>query len=424
MLSARGEQGQVIVLFVVVFSIILVVAAFAVDQGFWYGRRRVVQKDADLAARAGALAYLNANLSESKAETAARSAAIANGADADTVEVVADASSCVDRAGNTITAPSVEVRLDTDARRFFSGLGLISDDNSPIEVQASSTACVGSATGIFVANGNDPEDDENTLKGLPIALRVDSGDCTNSGQLRYGQECRIFGRAASRRAVVGGQRNPSPYCDRPFSGSQLDDDIEDGVSFKCHNGDDLDLVQTSASQFYVVMRAIEERLDRNTDCESNEEPNDQSFQNAFGNADGTPSLAPDPPPLGGSASPMHVYVQNDCFDNPRIVALPMYESAGNDDVAGVALVYITGCYETGDVPSPSERENEDCYDAAFWAHAAQHNHWYCGWWVDCDARAQRYEIRAIPVRYLAAREAIGGFTAPTGNAPLTIQTVR
>ena len=59
--ARRSEQGQILVLFVVLFSFVLALAAFSIDQGFWYGKRRVVQKDVDAAARSGAMAFLGDN---------------------------------------------------------------------------------------------------------------------------------------------------------------------------------------------------------------------------------------------------------------------------------------------------------------------------------------------------------------------------
>jgi len=58
-LSVREEErGQVLLLFVVVFSVILAMGALALDQGFWLGRHRATQAAADASARAGALVYV------------------------------------------------------------------------------------------------------------------------------------------------------------------------------------------------------------------------------------------------------------------------------------------------------------------------------------------------------------------------------
>ena len=51
---ATSERGQAIILFVGIFSVILVIAAIVVDFGLWFAERRSAQRGADLAAAAGA----------------------------------------------------------------------------------------------------------------------------------------------------------------------------------------------------------------------------------------------------------------------------------------------------------------------------------------------------------------------------------
>ncbi len=50
----QSERGQAIILFVGIFSVILVMAAIVVDFGLWFAERRSAQRGADLAAAAGA----------------------------------------------------------------------------------------------------------------------------------------------------------------------------------------------------------------------------------------------------------------------------------------------------------------------------------------------------------------------------------
>jgi hypothetical protein len=50
----RSERGQALILFVGVFTVVLVVAVIVVDFGLWLAERRSVQRAADLAAAAGA----------------------------------------------------------------------------------------------------------------------------------------------------------------------------------------------------------------------------------------------------------------------------------------------------------------------------------------------------------------------------------
>ena len=79
----RGERGQYLVLFVVLFSLIIGIAAFSIDQGVWLGERRISQKDADAAARAGASVYIDDQNDFSGAELRAEAWATENLAETD-----------------------------------------------------------------------------------------------------------------------------------------------------------------------------------------------------------------------------------------------------------------------------------------------------------------------------------------------------
>jgi hypothetical protein len=453
-----SERGQVIVLFVMVFTVFLVLAAFAIDQGYWYGRRRVVQKDADLPARAGALELIGDRGDLAGAEASAEEAAQRNGA---TGAVEATPSEGCD-ALSLETAPSVEVQVATEAPRFFSGLPLVSDNDEAINVSSRSVACVGSVAKLYVANGDDPDDDDNTLKGVQISLRRDTGgarSCFNAEALVLGAECVIYG------TKVGSASRRMAFTDPPSNrcrgdGGVVDDiqQIDDGLTFtctvntsgNCGSSADRECINTENinedENQERVLRSMEDRLDGNTDCASSEGTGpEQSFQNAFGNGDGTPSLAPAPPALGGTASPSHVFVQNDCYDNPRIVVLPII-SGGSDGMAsrpvrGFATVYITGCYIADNVASPALREDnecdsDDCLDGDDHDHSnlqggnndcmnvcpGNSNCNVCG--SNSNRLACFVEIRAIPIHMFISEGSLGGISEPSPNAPLTIQTVQ
>ncbi|MDE3096661.1 MAG: Tad domain-containing protein, partial [Chloroflexota bacterium] len=141
-----------LLLFVGLFTVLLVFAGFAIDQGMWLGHRRVAQKDADTAARGGALAYLADMSTNSPCNEAAQQAAhIAqhNGAGVPNPSTCSGTdpktqftakSSCTDGQGTTFAAvPSVEVQINEAQRSLFtSAFGVTS-----IDVGASATACVG-----------------------------------------------------------------------------------------------------------------------------------------------------------------------------------------------------------------------------------------------------------------------------------------
>jgi hypothetical protein len=465
-----SERGQVIVLFVIVFSIFLMLAAFAIDQGYWYGRRRVVQKDADLPARAGALEYIGNIGDLSGAATSAEQAARDNGVTG-TINAFGS-ETCAGTGPNgspvTIDAPSVTVELTTNARRFLSGLPLISDDSGPVEVGARAVACVGSLTRLYVANGDDPDVHDNTLKGIQIALRQEAGGPRScfSGDLVLGEECVIYGSKAPPSPGNGvlqawDKRRmafTNPQSDECRGGASIlnaIDDIDDGLPFTCTvnttgtcGGSQLlrscvrtEEINNDENQ-ERVLRAMEERLDANTNCASLEGSGSaQSFQNAFGNGDGDPSLAPAPPDLGGTAASSHVYVQNDCYDNPRIVVIPIMRSSSGDTdnglndrpVVGLATVYVTGCFLTGDPGSEQARQSNECNadDCDFPGDGLQGDCLNVCPGTSCSVcsntsllRSCHVEIRAIPIHMFITEGSIGGIAAPTNNAPLTIQTVQ
>jgi hypothetical protein len=208
------------------------------------------------------------------------------------------------------------------------------------------------------------------------------------------------------------------------------------------------------NEWEEVLDEMEDRLDRNINC-SNEsgEPNDSSFQNAFGNGAGTSGLALDPPPLkepSAAAAPRdHVYVQNDCFNNPRIVVMPVAGASGA--VQGFATIYITGCYDLNDpadqIVEPNPRgETEECNDARDWDDDDDdcdddddddcrrcrrgddddddNDDRCCRGDDDDDERCEEWVVRGIPVHVFITDGAMGGITPPGPNAPLTIQTVQ
>lgn len=426
-----SESGQVLILFVALFSVVLGLAAFAMDQGYWYGQRRVAQKDADLAARAGALAYLK-NVSSfdlGAAEKAGRLAALDNGVPEVALIPPRTSSQCPlgPLANGSVIdgAPSLEIGLESETRGFFSSLPFVGGDSAGIQIGARSTACVGSVTGLRVV----PDPWTGRPQGLIFALDSNVRNARScfdaSGELRLGQECRIFSRAAGYNNLFGGAPNSGERCNTPYSRQNMDDDIEDGVPFKCVLGQQLDRHDADDDEYFDAMHAMGHRLsDRGRFGQfcSQQEPNPDSFGNAFGNADGFRDTAPDPAALGGDASPGHVYVQNDCFDNPRVVVMPII--SGGSTVTGFASAYITGCYSAFvdgiDPPDPQERMRERERDA-------------CNYnFDDCDhddndvsCRVLRtFEVRAIPISRFFTTESVDTIEAPRNNAPLTIQTVQ
>ncbi len=99
----RGERGQALLLFVGIFTVILVIAAIVIDFGLWMAERRSLQRAADLAAAAGAL---DLPASSQQAEQKARYWAGKNGfGEGVTVELLCN---------NTLSSPPAGICTNTN----------------------------------------------------------------------------------------------------------------------------------------------------------------------------------------------------------------------------------------------------------------------------------------------------------------------
>lgn len=401
-----SERGQVLVLFVVLFTVVLAFAAYAIDQGLWYGKRNLAQKSADLAARSAAIALFDDNedpfdLAELVAEE--------NGAE----DIAVFGGDCPDE------STGVRVDVESPTRSLFSVFHGITG----IEIGARSTACAGTTTAVDLLS---------PIQGMSILLRAnDSGarSCFSGGNLRLGRECVIY-----RSLDFNAQGNAERLIFRPNAddcrgpSAPNDSSFDATVEFTCKRisgsscggGNPLrgiECVRThnidSVSAQRTVLGRIDARLGLGAVC--------TSFQDSLGNADGFADNAPLPQAIPGGSSSVtdHVYVQNGCFNNPRIAILPIVASGagGTVGVTGLAAVYITGCYDEASplnesLPS-SQRESEmrtcDLPPGGFLG----------------DIALSRMELRGIPIRLYMPAEAVGDLDdIDEPNLPLTIQTVQ
>jgi hypothetical protein len=447
--SRRAERGQVLVLFVAFFSIVLLLLAYAIDQGFWYGNRRVAQKDADAAARAGAIGYLS-DMSDS-ADAVARAQGSADDNAAQGVTVIAS-DDCT-FSGRTISAPSLTVQVERNVPGLFSSLPLIGGDDLGVDIGAQATTCVGAAQTLYVADLSSPAPDENTLEGINVALRSDVGgrDSCFSGQtLILGEECVIWDAFNTDRAGAQRVLFNDPPADRCRQGGNPDaDDIRHGVSFTCTmapagatctgiwrimscvRSRTVGNSSSDEDDQEEVLEAVDHRLDvhQSTNC------GDDGFLTAFDDAGGQvpgQDHAPGAFTFGDSDDDARVYVQTDCFDNPRIVVMPIVQGGSDGGgrgriVRGFAMVYLTGCYHSmidgdrdGDpepiaVPNP-EAENRGCDgDANEVDDCGQFDDATDGCWS---------EIRGVPIYSFVTSGALGDVDSTTRNSMLTIQTVQ
>jgi len=375
----NGERGQILLLFVVVFSVILAMGALALDQGFWLGRHRATQAAADASARAGALVYVtNTGASSGCAAGTPRLVAAANAED-NRIDVNVGACSGPQ---TTFTAsancqgaadrPSVHADVGQELRAFFAGFFGIDE----IDTRAEATACVGTVS----AMGIDENRDDNITSGLPVYIQNNDtynglGCFTGTGAPKIGQQCVIV-RACERQGGF-----PPPQADDCTFGGQPvrsglfeipdDDECEGNSSF----GEILDYIEDrdmgmlcrvnstngcSGDQLCIekepqaddegdhanIMNAFEDRLES--------APNScNEFSELFRRVDGG-SVAR--PWVSGGNPAQTVYFRDpDCdMDDAGRVGVLVFTNTSSPHVRGFAVVYITGCFTRGSSFTSSE----------------------------------------------------------------------
>jgi hypothetical protein len=394
------------VLFVAFFSVFLVLAAVAIDQGFWYGRRRISQGEVDAAARAGAFGYFAELGDEAAASSAAQENASANGATG--VSIFPDATGCTIDGQRVNGAPSINVRVVNNVPGFFTSLPLIGGGNAGVNVGAQATACVGGVEILEVDNIANPPPSGNLLKGIPIALQHDvGGSCFDSSDdLVVGRECALLdglGTPGDRHVLF---TTPSNNECEGTGGNADPSDIASGIDYKCEvrsgNGcsGNMQCVRvdtTNLIEQIVAFASLDSRLSGAPGC-------DGSFSGAFGSGNAPPKFG------GSSADRSRVYTQTDCFNSRRLVVLPVVEDSGGSsprNVRGFATVYVTGCYRGSDPMDNPSASPRDCGTAVFETLFG----------ID-------WEIRGVPINMYVTNGSTGSITSTERSSALTIQTVQ
>lgn len=440
----RSEHGQTIVLFVAFFSIMLLLAGFAIDQGNWLNHRRDAQKDADSAARIGA-AYLVTALEDhsiSGAESTNATNHIKAGIDRNTgpgslAGVTINAATCpTSESGNIQNVASVEVVAHRPAGGLFTALFNI-DDTSAQNIGARATTCAGTAQTLHA----------QSIEGIPLALVRPSStllgqtgsnqyacpqstcprqkDCfenSATGGLILGRECVImwseeddedFG---GPRSLFRADPDDDDECEDGNSGrSEIEDGIEDGIEFictvvpgsSCGSGVAYCVNDYNNDMYDDAISAFEERLDRDDDCSGDSSRNIR-FRATFSFASGESIPSGNVPEgMGGSSSSnSEVYARQEC-DTPRTVLMPVVmddNGSGRQRVLGFVLVYITGCFRRDLSLSNSN--------------SLSNNNGLC----NVDEDDEDMEVRGVPIRvFLSEEDSIGGLCPlrVTTNTPGT-----
>lgn len=183
-LDRDGQRGQILVLFALGAVAMIAMVGLVLDGGGAYAQRRQLQNGADVAALAGANAYINTSGSVGARTTAARNAAIAAGTRNGYTNGAADTTLT---ATVTLLSSGAEVRVDI-SRPHENGFARIAGfERWPVSVTASAMAGtidtgVGAApwimnVGAFHGNGSPKYD-----KDHPFAFGEANGDYPISGQ--------------------------------------------------------------------------------------------------------------------------------------------------------------------------------------------------------------------------------------------------
>ena len=206
-----------LIMFVGIFTVMILVGAVTIDFGLWFSERRGAQRDADLVSTAGAFAYLADLAAEVPPDTDqalndARDWAIQNGVDPATI--VFDDEACV--AGSCILAgtgsggegcrelndgmPWVEANIRHDSRAFFADvfrtLGGGPAEGAP-DIGGHARACAGASHG--------------EIHAIPFEIDAQTSLCFQAGEPVYTSLCGLeFGAGAPNpRGLLSLDNNPS-----------------------------------------------------------------------------------------------------------------------------------------------------------------------------------------------------------------------
>ncbi len=446
----RSERGQFLIMFIAVFSVILIAGAFALDQGLWQNKRRDAQKDADAAARAGASRYIQSisdgetpgslsSASFSEASARALQLATKNLAPAPTAEDVFASDGCAQHTVTTCMrqscpttgsdinhAPSIEVAVRRPAPGLFlKALGAFSNQDN---IGAKSTACVGSVKTIG----------PNPIGAIPIELfNTDFdpafNDCYSAApppapgvenNLRVGMQCVI--KSAAKGTHNGGDRGfirarmNDNECTGGGGANDVRSAIEDGLTFTCSIDTDNVCSVVINSQDCVadkpgnVASTLSNWNARLTGAGAIPQTcGAGTFKETFTYGDGSaiPAIKVGPPGLnnppntvnGSADAPGTAYAEKACT-NPRVAIVILTDDTAQH-VKGFAGVFIVGCFDEGNT-TLSNTLNK-CESSLGIANGHE-------------------EIRAVLLRLILTDGAVGGIGDPSQDktSPLAIETTQ
>jgi len=388
----QEQRGQVLIMFIGIFTVIAVVGLVVVDFGLWFSERRGAQTDADMSALAGAQAYVADLTDTAGAFDDAVEWAVKNGVDPAKIDPSNTSScsagnSCVDVGigncygnGTDTAMPWVESDIRHNTRTLF---GRFFELAAP-DIGATARACVGSPrtmtdltsfglqtdlvpavgppeTGADCDNDKDDDHDHVTNDGCgPISDCLEE-DPDNLGHTRpvYGAVCLLREEGSGGVSGQRGYLSLGAVCTDADS-SNLKHDLRWGTVSLCTVGED---VNSNTGVKGGMVAALADRLEKEGLCDQlfSAAPNDiDDFDEVFslvGAAPGDPIVP----------SNKNVFSENECritevcdqghthTYNPRVINLILvdqYVQGGQTaEIVGFAAFYVVGCFNDDDAPA-------------------------------------------------------------------------
>lgn len=358
------ERGQMIILFALLFvPVTVIIGVVAVDASMWQSERRGAQKDADLAALAGAYELLEPVPVAANADAKAREYGDLNdeSGTASVIEPILIDDTCFEGRGRL---DSVRLNIDHDSQTFFAGaFGL----SIAPEIGAHARACAGS---IVSRKGLRPYGVESE----PICL--DDGTCQPAADTdcfvakvvngvtimvpRFGAWCQLDDGSADPSTSTRGLLDLSLLGDVCSDGGR--DDIVDNVlnssGATCSVGDTV--IRTGGARPGQDTNAMQDLLDGNgippvadgSDCDvefavpppGTDNAGIDDFEEVVERTDGGP---PGPSADG-------VYALRDCV-SPRVLDIIVIGNFATDPtIKAFAAFYVLGCKDGRDTLTPPE----------------------------------------------------------------------
>lgn len=352
----RGERGQALIFFIGIITLIMGMAALAVDVGLWYTDRAVARKDADAAASAAVNEYDPDTGSTAGATLEAQDWAGRNGVAPGDVTVTT---------GDCLNTSNAAVVVDVQRQSSLLFGGFFPSVNAP-DTPGRASACVASAS--TIQGGAGPA--IGRVRPIAVVKNYDDAgvpgapSCLDGAQLpHFGTECVLFlRRPGSGFPGTGWERivdlnGPGPACSGgPFALGDIDINMATGSPDTCSIDNPLarEVIGTAGQipgRATVAIDNSQQGLDdllQLNDCDPN---GVDDFNEVVVDPDGNPGV-----PGAG------LFARQNC-DGDRLVLLPVIDTRpvnnGTQQIRAFMPFFVTGClYQI--VPAGPLVSDADC----------------------------------------------------------------